>query len=425
MSRFYFLSILLFFLFLGCVSFEITEEDCGGKKYSARNQICEDGVLKDLCGNGYYNSGEQFCYKSNIYDRCNGSYYDPSTNICVDSYVFSICGNDYYDYRIQFCRDGVVYDDCEGKHYNPLEQKCVGNIILLKCGDEHYYQTTQFCLKNVVYDKCDGKEYDPSIQKCVNNIIFPKCGDSHYNATTQFCLENTVYDKCKGAVYNVETYKCENNILLSKCGNDYYDSAISNKFCFDDNFYDKCGNKEYNPEIQFCDERDNNIYKKTIIGEQIWMAENLNFSANDTIGRCYNDVASNCVIYGRLYDYIEALKICPIGWHLPSYDEWNMLKSYVGNNVGTKLKANSYLWISGKETDDFGFNALPGGWFQMYELGNGVTNTDRFMDIKKIAAFWVDLPNPFFYYLSYNNTDLTLEYVLFPQNRASIRCLKD
>jgi uncharacterized protein (TIGR02145 family) len=110
------------------------------------------------------------------------------------------------------------------------------------------------------------------------------------------------------------------------------------------------------------------------IGEQIWMAENLNY---DTTGsKCYNNIATNCYTYGRLYDWSTAKTICPIDWHLPSNWEWNVLMKFVeptcsGNSVtsscggaGTKLKATS-RWNTSRGyvagTDNYGFSALPGG----------------------------------------------------------------
>jgi uncharacterized protein (TIGR02145 family) len=147
----------------------------------------------------------------------------------------------------------------------------------------------------------------------------------------------------------------------------------------------------------FTDTRDGKKYKTTKIGEQVWMAENLNYETE--VSRCYRDSISYCGKYGRLYDWTTAMGIdkefnkkewngsnvkhqgvCPKGWHLPSNDDWDKLMRYADGDKGTEgpyksktagkyLKAMSgwkddykdYKGKSGNGEDKFGFSALPGG----------------------------------------------------------------
>jgi uncharacterized protein (TIGR02145 family) len=106
---------------------------------------------------------------------------------------------------------------------------------------------------------------------------------------------------------------------------------------------------------------------------QVWMAENLNFTPTSGNSWCYDDNASNCTTYGRLYDWNTALTVCPTGWHLPTSAEWGTLEtSIVGSGTaGTKLKSATG-WNSGGdiETDEFGFSALPGGRYDGGSFGN-------------------------------------------------------
>jgi uncharacterized protein (TIGR02145 family) len=146
----------------------------------------------------------------------------------------------------------------------------------------------------------------------------------------------------------------------------------------------------------FQDGRDRASYKWVRIGSQIWMAENLKYSASSTIGRCYNELNddpnafyngyegwtdqngpdSNCAKYGRLYNISEAQTACPTGWSLPKDADWQLLEKTAGmldadldkvgsrgetQKVGKILKGAQY-WSSGTGgTDSLGFNALPAG----------------------------------------------------------------
>jgi len=114
----------------------------------------------------------------------------------------------------------------------------------------------------------------------------------------------------------------------------------------------------------FTDPRDGKVYKTVKIGEQIWLAQNLNYEAEGSL----KDKK-----YGNRYTWEQAKKACPSGWHLPSKEEWQILVDFAGGNeiAGKKLKAKS-CWtgkdgVSGNGTDEFGFSALPGGYgFALY-----------------------------------------------------------
>jgi uncharacterized protein (TIGR02145 family) len=110
-----------------------------------------------------------------------------------------------------------------------------------------------------------------------------------------------------------------------------------------------------------ADERDGKEYKTVKIGEQVWMAENLNFNAEGS--KCYENEPENCEKYGRLYNWITAIEACPQSWHLPSDAEWSELMKSVGGEemAGKHLKAKSGWSEGGNGKDTYGFAALPGG----------------------------------------------------------------
>ncbi|HSQ43030.1 MAG TPA: FISUMP domain-containing protein, partial [Fibrobacteraceae bacterium] len=131
------------------------------------------------------------------------------------------------------------------------------------------------------------------------------------------------------------------------------------------------------------DSRDGQTYNTVAIGTQTWMAENLAYlpsvnaetDSSTTVAKYYvydysgtsvseAEATSNYTTYGVLYNWTAANSACPSGWHLPTSDEWDVLEEYVGGSAaGTKLKANSSLWSTNAGTDNYGFSALPGGYY--------------------------------------------------------------
>jgi len=121
-------------------------------------------------------------------------------------------------------------------------------------------------------------------------------------------------------------------------------------------------------------DKGNNIanYKTKQIGNQTWMAENLNYNVEGSrevkydvkSGYIYStlsnaEIEANNAKYGRLYDWETAMKVCPSGWHLPSADEWQELVDFAGgiDVAGKRLKAksgwNDYKGKSGNGTEVF------------------------------------------------------------------------
>ena len=112
------------------------------------------------------------------------------------------------------------------------------------------------------------------------------------------------------------------------------------------------------------DSRDGQNYQTIQIGNQWWMAENLNYATESS--HCYDDNAALCAVYGRLYTWEEAVTVCPTGWHLPSKEELETLVSGLGGMdvAGGKLKdyeSTSWYTPNSGASNESGFGALPAG----------------------------------------------------------------
>jgi uncharacterized protein (TIGR02145 family) len=170
----------------------------------------------------------------------------------------------------------------------------------------------------------------------------------------------------------------------------------------------------------FTDLRDGSIYKTVQIGRQIWMAENFAFKAGNGCW-AYDDDQSNSVKYGFLYDWETAKKVCPLGWHLPGNEEWNILTESLGGEkaAGSRMKSTSGWENNGNGTNISGFTGLHGGFRDCfgtcYDLGfnsywwssTGVYNHD----------FWIRL-------LYYNSCGVFTLYNFY-KDGLSVRYLMD
>ena len=191
---------------------------------------------------------------------------------------------------------------------------------------------------------------------------------------------------------------------------------------------------QFNSDITYgtmTDSRDGHEYKTVVIGNQTWMAENLNYDMKkEAYSRCFKKDSSKCEIYGRLYSWEAALSACPEDWHLPSWDEFDTLLTFVGGApfAGTKLKSASRWEGFGYGTDDFGFSALPAG--EVVDMGSTSISTGDYA-LGEWTYFWSSTAlgtkdNVYSLELKYDEVAATKLQVVDPSNDYySVRCLKD
>jgi uncharacterized protein (TIGR02145 family) len=213
-------------------------------------------------------------------------------------------------------------------------------------------------------------------------------------------------------------------------------------------------------------------FKEVTIGEQIWMAENLdvdkfrngdpipqvktmvemlNANINKQPAWCYYDFDEKMgKKYGKLYNWYavnDPRGIAPEGWHVPEDVEWSELISYLGGDGGiiraaTKLISDQLDRENSDGTNESKFNAFPGGYGNCGQSAGVNSFSGDFLGEGRRANWWaVSGSNGFSYdelalyrrnencreiELSFNAEEVVIkgqpsEYLYY----YSIRCVKD
>ncbi len=197
-----------------------------------------------------------------------------------------------------------------------------------------------------------------------------------------------------------------------------------------------------------CDD----MYYTSSLNAGIMIPSNGYQKNNDTIEKyCYNNLEDNCIIYGGLYQWNEAMQyvassasvpsnirgICPEGYHLPSDGEFANLEHCIetgfmpigsttlstfqtsfnsrGTTIGAKMKEAMPIW-NGENTS--GFSALPGGRF----------NSGQFRSIKSQMYLWTATQSSALYAINrllLSNSNGMSRQQIHKDSAHSIRCFKD
>jgi len=203
---------------------------------------------------------------------------------------------------------------------------------------------------------------------------------------------------------------------------------------------------------------DGNSYHTITIGSQVWLVENLkstrysdgtsiplvsntqtwNELTSASLAYCWYDNDINYEdTYGALYTWAAAMKgaegssnvpsrvqgVCLTGWHVPSYDEWVELATYLGDNNGGKLKETGTAhWESPNEgaTNESGFTGLPGGKRDI---------DGQFFNLGRNAYWWsateISTSEANHLGLYYANNYLGHDFQYDKRHAYSVRCVKD
>jgi len=351
-----------------------------------------------------------------------------------------------FDGSLEFVRNSA------GQMFHKIGENWVNNI-----GNWNTQEGYLFYMNSAAEITIEGELFDPTTPLSLNE---------GYQFAPYYYTENMdVLQACSEILDNLDFIRNTEGLMLRKIG-PYWINNIGD-FRYGQGYLIKMisaaelifiTDTTYNCPSSYIDPRDGQEYKAVMIGEQCWMAENLNIgemingsqsmTENGIIEKyCYVNDPGNCEIYGGLYQWNEMMEytttqgaqgICLNGWHVPTDEEWKQLEGEVdslygypdpvwddsgprGYDAGLNLKSqNGWAWGNG--TDLYEFTALPAGHYSTWNNGS-------FYDLLIGAYFWTTTIKfsqtaAWMRELCYSNgmvfrTPLNFDYSL------SIRCIKD
>ena len=399
---------------------------CGSQEYTPWSfSFCFEGKIYPNCGRRDYNPSTHFCSGSEVYSKCGGRDYNPSTEFCSENSVYSVGfkGNSISNYRTVVI--GTQTWMAENLDYNVEGSKCYDNKAV-NCntyGRLYDWATAMALPSSCNSNSCASMIQTPHRGICPSGWHIPKDGDwealitfvgGFSTAGTKLKAESGWNDYQGTSGNGTDKY----GFSALPGGGGYSDGSFYNLgglgnwwSATDDASHRRMHNGDDVQRINYVKSdlysvrcvqdyekhsgKGNNIsnYRTVVIGTQTWMAENLDYVIEGR--KCYENDPANCNAYGSLYDWSTAMAlpsscnstscwnqiqsphrgICPSGWHIPSYYDWDKLyrfadgsgteNPYSSPTAGKYLKAtsgwNSYNSASGNGTDEYGFSALPGG----------------------------------------------------------------
>ena len=371
-------------------------------------------------------------------DRPRSNPFDPETELSPD---------DWAPTNLQ----AEVLNDSEIKlTWTQEETRISGFRISRKAGNGTYTQIAELG-ENVTEYTDSGLSLDTDYTYRVKAYTdMNESGNSISEVITLYydCLSvfmGTAAEDCSGECNGTAVEDCSgecNGTAVEDCNNDCNGSAFANscEYCIGGNTgldESYCG---------IVTDIDGNEYGTVLIGNQVWMSENLKVTkykdgtaiptghsnsvwSNLSSGAyaVYDDDDVNTDTYGFLYNWYavdDSRIIAPDGWHVPTDDEWTTLTDYLGGTsvAGGKMKETGTEHWGSPNTDatnESGFTALPGG----YRSTNGSYGNQGYY-----GYFWSSTENnsdtAWYRVLHYNYSDVSRS----SSNKRygfSLRCVRD
>lgn len=299
--------------------------------------------------------------------------------------------------------------------------------------DNYHFSKTNNNLFSENYQNCLKEKEHFEISNSISNLKIIKRFNLLYYFNKRLILEPTF-----------RNHVAFSNDLDIKLENEKSRNSTFRSLKIDSTIHKQCGGKDSIMDIE------GNSYPVVQIGTQCWTAENLKTSKFSNGSLIPNVIDTNiwidlctpawCLvdnnpkyedIYGKLYNayaVADSRNLCPIGWHVSSTEEWEVLIDFLGGpeEAGYKLKTrkgwvDDYGEVFGYGSNQFGFSALPGG----VRTGAGL-----FLFIGSSTLFWTSSKStesndsPTYYRITSNN-DSAIRVSSISNIGGYVRCVMD
>lgn len=151
-----------------------------------------------------------------------------------------------------------------------------------------------------------------------------------------------------------------------------------------------------------------------------WTVENINVNLPSSL--CYDNNATNCQRYGRLYFWDDAISMCKqLGddWRLPTKDEWQRLAKHFGGAFNDSSNGkDAYIALTAGGASQF--NAL---------LSGGGDRNNSFRNVEAHGFYWTatEVNDSIAYFANFGKgrPALFLQNDGEKYNAFAVRCVKD
>lgn len=248
------------------------------------------------------------------------------------------------------------------------------------------------CAITILFGSCASLPEDTN--PCINlTVSIVQQGTNDLTSIVNGGKQPYTYEWSTGSVLSAITMYSSGTYSLTVTDANGCTAAAS----FDFIYFNGC-------EVDSITDADGNVYAVITIGNQCWMASNLKVSAGipevtdsatwvttTSPAWCYYDNNPDNANYGKLYNWyaVQSGSLCPEGWHISTYADWDELENFLGDEPAGQLKTiEGWVTPNVGATNSSGFSAIPGGYRSYL--------SSHFTGLFEYTGFWTSTEATFY-----------------------------